>query len=108
MLHRDIFILHGGGHGFRPVEGLVTSAAIGALPASRPPPTVTRQLLYLFTDGRFQTRDGEAHAAQELRDQAVLLLQQCVEEMDLFDLLVAILLGDGLGVLHRFQRFLCE
>ena len=109
MLHRDIFILHGGGHGFRPVEGLVHVGGdidLARLPAAahRHP----RQLLYLFTDGRFQTRDGEAHAAQELRDQAVLLLQQCVEEMDLFDLLVAVLLGDGLGVLHRFQGFLCE
>ena len=47
-----------------------------------------------------------AHVGQHLRDEAILLLGQCCEQMLLLDGVICILYSDALRRLQRFHRFL--
>ena len=46
------------------------------------------------------------HVPQQLGDQPALVQQQGQQQVGLLNLLIAVLGGDGLGVLHRLQGFL--
>ncbi len=104
MLHRDVLILHPGGQAFGLPEHLVHplgNIEFVRLPAAGDP----GQLLQLPPGGGLQALHGDAQLPQNLRGQAVVLLQQGQQQVDLLHLLVAVFSGDGLSALHSLQRF---
>ena len=106
MLHRHILVLHGRGDALGGVEALVHVLGhidLALLPAGA---GHTGQLLHLRLGGGGEGGDGEAHVPQQLGDQPALGQQQGQQQVGLLNLLVAVLGGDGLGVLHRLQGFL--
>ena len=108
MLYRHVLVLHGPGDGLSGAEGLVHirgNVDLSRLPAAHAHPG---ELLHLSPDGGLKAGHRQAQITQKLGDQAVFLLQQGVEQMGLLDLLVAVLLCDGLGGLDGLQGFLCK
>ena len=106
VLHRHILVLHGRGDALGGVEALVHVLGhidLALLPAGA---GHTGQLLHLRLGGGGEGGDGEAHVPQQLGNQPALVQQQGQQQVGLLNLLVAVLGGDGLGVLHRLQGFL--
>ena len=101
MFHRDILISHLLGFILRMDQGVVQVLAY-ILAASLD--------LGPFSYGLFRPVDDQVlvnpHLLHQLQDQAVVLSEERVEQMLLFDLLIAVLHGDLLTVLNRLERFL--
>ena len=106
MLHGDIFVPHALCGLFRGVHGPVHALADVDLARFAPAAGHLGQLFHFGLHRRGKRRHGDAHAGQQLRHQAVLLLQQGKHHMGLFDLLVPVGLGQRLGRLDGLQRFL--
>ena len=105
VLHGDKFVLHAPGGFHRPVHGLVHPGCdvdLVRLPAGA---GHLGQLFHLMADSGPEGFHGQPHVGEQLGDEAVLLVRQGEQQMTLFDLLVAVLGGDILGVLDGLQGF---
>jgi len=107
MLHADIVVLHGlgfSGGGAEHLIGSLRDIDLVGVTAGAGDPGQSRKL---FGHGGSKTTGVNIQLLQQLRDQALLLRSEGVQQMFRFQLIVLVLHSQLLRCLQSLQRFLC-
>ena len=108
VLYRDILILHVVGGFLRLIQHLINLVGNIDFPGFPSGTGHMRQRLHGAAGVRLQSFRRYAHFQQQLGDQPLILRQQGIEEVFLFQLHILMLDGDILSRLDGFQGFLGE
>ena len=104
MLDRHIVVSHGLCLVLRPVQGVIEGLADVALPGAGHLGELAQQLFVAL----LEILRLDLHPLQQLDEQAVILAEQCLDQMFLIDLLVAVLPCYLFRILQSLHGFLCE